>query len=43
MTEGANKMSLGIIGFGEIGQALAKRAAAFGMNIRYFCRTRSLI
>ena len=39
MTEGANKMNLGIIGFGEIGQELAKRAAAFGMNIRYFCRT----
>lgn len=39
MAEGANKMNLGIIGFGEIGQALAKRAAAFGMNIRYFCKT----
>lgn len=39
MTEGANKMNLGIIGFGEIGQALAKRAAAFGMSVRYFCKT----
>ena len=39
MTEGTSKMNLGIIGFGEIGQALAKRAAAFGMNIRYYCKT----
>lgn len=39
MTDGVNKKALGIIGFGEIGQALAKRAAAFGMNIRYYCKT----
>lgn len=32
--------TLGIIGFGAIGQATAKIAAAFGMNILYFNRTR---
>ncbi|QNU66836.1 D-2-hydroxyacid dehydrogenase [Ruminiclostridium herbifermentans] len=32
--------TLGIIGFGAIGQATANIAAAFGMNILYFNRTR---
>ncbi len=32
--------TLGIIGFGAIGQATAKIAAAFGMNILFFNRTR---
>ncbi len=32
--------TLGIIGFGAIGQATANIAAAFGMNIIYFNRTR---
>ena len=31
---------LGIVGFGEIGRAVAKRALAFGMKIIYTCRTR---
>ncbi len=39
MADGVGKMNLGIIGFGEIGQALAAKAAALGMNIRYFCKT----
>lgn len=39
----ARKMSgarLGIVGLGRIGQAIAKRAAAFGMSIAYTGRTR---
>ncbi|RST76424.1 D-glycerate dehydrogenase [Siminovitchia acidinfaciens] len=32
--------TLGIIGFGRIGQAVAKRAAGFGMNILYYNRSR---
>lgn len=39
MTEGLGKKTLGIIGFGEIGQALAKKADAFGMNVLYYCKT----
>ena len=39
MTEGADKMTLGILGFGEIGQSLAKKAEAFGMRILYHCKT----
>lgn len=39
MTEGLYRKNLGIVGFGEIGQSLAKKADAFGMNIRYFCRS----
>lgn len=38
----ARKMSgarLGILGMGRIGQAIAKRAAAFGMSIAYHTRT----
>jgi len=31
--------TLGIIGFGRIGQAVARRAKAFGMNVIYFQRT----
>jgi glyoxylate/hydroxypyruvate/2-ketogluconate reductase len=31
---------LGLIGFGAIGQALARRAAGFGMQVRYFARNR---
>jgi gluconate 2-dehydrogenase len=31
---------LGLIGFGAIGQALARRAAGFGMKVRYVARTR---
>jgi phosphoglycerate dehydrogenase-like enzyme len=32
--------TIGIIGLGEIGREIALRAAAFGMNIAYFQRTR---
>ncbi|MCR5207369.1 MAG: hypothetical protein K6C14_02700 [Eubacterium sp.] len=39
MTEGTDKKRLGIIGFGEIGQALAKKAEAFGMSVMYYCKT----
>ena len=31
---------LGLIGFGAIGQALARRAAGFGMTVQYFARNR---
>ncbi len=33
---------LGIVGFGEIGRAVAKRALAFGMKIIYTCRSRKI-
>jgi len=32
--------TMGIIGFGRIGQAVARRAKAFGMNVIYYQRTR---
>lgn len=32
--------TLGILGFGRVGQALARRAAGFDMNILYYNRTR---
>ncbi len=32
--------TLGIVGFGEVGRELARRAAAFGMIIAYYQRTR---
>lgn len=35
-----NGKTLGIIGLGRIGQAVAKRALAFGMNIIYYNRTK---
>lgn len=38
MQQGADGMTLGIIGFGGIGKALAVRAKALGMNVRYYCR-----
>lgn len=34
--------TIGIVGFGEIGQAVAKRATGFEMNILYYNRTRKL-
>ncbi len=40
-TELKNK-TLGIIGFGTVGQMLAKVALVFGMNVLYFSRTRKL-
>ena len=40
MTEGLNKKTVGIIGFGEIGQSLAKKADAFGMEVLYYCKTK---
>ena len=33
--------TLGIVGFGRIGQAVARRAAGFGMTILYWSRTRA--
>src|SRR5262245_17479133 len=39
-TRSLSGSTIGIIGFGEIGREIASRAAAFGMNIRYFQRTR---
>lgn len=39
MTDGAAGKTIGIIGFGEIGQAVARKAEAFGMNVLYHCRT----
>lgn len=33
--------TLGIIGFGRIGQAVAKRAQGFDMHVQYYTRTRS--
>jgi glyoxylate reductase len=30
--------TLGIVGFGRIGQAVARRAAGFGMNVLHHCR-----
>ncbi|RNJ77130.1 MAG: D-glycerate dehydrogenase [Nitrosopumilus sp. H8] len=37
---GMQAKTLGIVGMGRIGRALAKRAAAFGMNITYYSRRR---
>lgn len=34
--------TLGIVGFGRIGQAVAKRAAGFGMRVLYHSRTRKI-
>ena len=39
MTDGLDGKTLGIIGFGEIGQALAKKADVFGMRVIYNCLT----
>jgi phosphoglycerate dehydrogenase-like enzyme len=39
-TRSLNESTIGIIGLGEIGRELALRAAAFGMKILYFQRTR---
>jgi phosphoglycerate dehydrogenase-like enzyme len=39
-TRSLNGSTIGIIGLGEIGREIALRAAAFGMNIGYFQRTR---
>jgi phosphoglycerate dehydrogenase-like enzyme len=41
MSEGLEELSgkvLGIIGFGNIGRAVAQRAVAFEMKVRYYCR-----
>jgi phosphoglycerate dehydrogenase-like enzyme len=37
---GLSGSTIGIIGLGEIGREIALRAAAFGMNVLYFQRTR---
>ncbi len=37
-----NELTIGIIGMGEVGREIAIRAAAFGMRILYFQRTRLL-
>ncbi len=38
MQTGADGMTLGILGFGGIGKAIAVRATALGMTVRYYCR-----
>lgn len=38
--EGLQGKRLGLIGFGGIGKEVAKKAAAFSMNISYYCRYR---
>ncbi len=38
MTEGAYGKTIGIIGFGEIGSAVAKKADALGMKVIYNCK-----
>lgn len=35
-----SKMSLGIVGLGRIGKAIARRAEVFGMDVHYYSRTR---
>ena len=35
-----HRATLGIVGFGRIGQAMARRAAGFGMTVLYWSRTR---
>ena len=40
LTTSLGGKTLGILGFGRIGEAIAKRAEAFGMKIRYHNRTR---
>ncbi|WP_109476814.1 D-glycerate dehydrogenase [Paraburkholderia sp. C35] len=35
-----HRSTLGIVGMGRIGQAIARRAAGFDMNVRYYNRTR---
>jgi lactate dehydrogenase-like 2-hydroxyacid dehydrogenase len=39
--QGVTAKTLGLVGFGRIAQATAKRARAFGMCIRYVSRTRA--
>lgn len=36
---GLNGKTLGVVGFGRIGRAVARRAKAFGMRVVYFSRT----
>lgn len=36
-----NNKTIGIIGFGRIGRAVARRAKAFGMRIRYYSRSKA--
>lgn len=38
MTTKVSYKKLGIVGFGRIGQAIAKRAAAFNMQVQYYSR-----
>ena len=40
MTEGAFGKTVGIIGFGEIGSSVAKKANALGMQVVYNCKTK---
>ena len=40
MTEGAYGKTIGIIGFGEIGSAVARKANALGMKIVYNCKSK---
>ena len=37
MMLGVNSRTLGLVGFGDIGKEIARRAAAFDMEILYYC------
>ena len=39
MTDGAFGKTVGIIGFGEIGSSVARKAAALGMRVAYTCKS----
>jgi len=43
LTTGLGGKTLGILGLGRIGEAIAKRAQAFGMKIRYHNRTKKKV
>lgn len=43
MTEGAYGKTLGIIGFGEIGSAVARKANALGMRVIYNCKNKKSV
>ena len=38
MSQGIKNRTLGLVGFGNIGKEIAKRAVPFGMEVLYYCR-----